>query len=181
MSRTILPVWLTTAAAAIIVGVTAGDAFLTWLPVVLAGVLLLTFAIQLILSRKEELVTRMIFSIGGALVILIVATVVVLFCFLAVVGRLSVQIGISALIPAMISGGILAHVSDRALFGHVRDFIHTGWLIIDFADVAIVAGIVWLAVAFTLRLRALRRSSQTIVFEFPVLRAVIVDNQRAAA
>ena len=76
MSRTILPVWLTTAAAAIIVGITAGDAFLTWLPVVLAGVLLLTFAIQLILSCKEELVTRMIFSIGGALVILIVATVV---------------------------------------------------------------------------------------------------------
>ena len=76
MSRTILPVWLTTAVTAIIVGVTAGDAFLTWLPVVLAGVLLLTFAIQLILSRKEELVTRMIVSIGGALVILIVATVV---------------------------------------------------------------------------------------------------------
>lgn len=76
MSRTILPVWLTTLAAAIVVGITAGDAYLTWLPVVLAGVLLLTFAIQLVLSRKEELVTRMIFSIGGALVILVVATVV---------------------------------------------------------------------------------------------------------
>ena len=76
MSRTILPVWLTTLAAAIVVGITAGDAYLTWLPVVLAGTLLLTFAIQLVLSRKEELVTRMIFSIGGALVILVVATVV---------------------------------------------------------------------------------------------------------
>ena len=76
MSRTILPVWLTTLAAAIVVGITAGDAFLTWLPLVLAGVLLLTFAIQLVLSRKEELVTRMIFSIGGALVILVIATVV---------------------------------------------------------------------------------------------------------
>jgi hypothetical protein len=76
VSRTILPVWLTTLAAAIVVGITAGDAYLTWLPVVLAGVLLLTFAIQLVLSRKEELVTRMIFSIGGALVILVVATVV---------------------------------------------------------------------------------------------------------
>jgi hypothetical protein len=76
VSRTILPVWLATAAAAIVVGITAGDAFLTWLPVVLAGALLLTFAIQLILSRKEQLVTRMIFSLGGALVILIVATVV---------------------------------------------------------------------------------------------------------
>ena len=76
MSRTILPVWLTTLAAAIVVGIVAGDAFLTWLPLVLAGVLLLTFAIQLALSRKEQLVTRMIFSIGGALVILVAATLV---------------------------------------------------------------------------------------------------------
>ena len=76
MSRTILPVWLTTLALVIVVGIVAGNAFLTWLPLVLAAVLLLTFAIQLVLSRKEELVTRMIFSIGGALVILIIATVV---------------------------------------------------------------------------------------------------------
>lgn len=76
MSRTILPVWLTTLALAILVGVLAPTAYLTWLPLALAFVLLLTFVIQLILSRKEELVTRMIFSIGGALVILAVATVV---------------------------------------------------------------------------------------------------------
>ena len=79
MSRTILPVWLTTLALAIVVGVVAGNAFLTWMPLALAAVLLLTFAIQLVLSRKEQLVTRMIFSIGGALVILVVATVVLAF------------------------------------------------------------------------------------------------------
>lgn len=76
MSRTILPVWLLTLAAAIAVGVLAGSAYLTWLPVVLAGVLLVTFTIQLTLQRKEETVTRMVFSIGGALVILLIATVV---------------------------------------------------------------------------------------------------------
>ena len=76
MSRTILPVWLTTLALAILVGIVARDTFMTWMPVALAGVLLLTFVIQLLLSRKEELVTRMIFSIGGALVILVVATAV---------------------------------------------------------------------------------------------------------
>ncbi len=76
MSRTILPVWLVTIAAAIAVGVLAGPAYLTWLPIVLAGVVLLTFTIQLALQRKEETVTRMVFSIGGALVILLVATVV---------------------------------------------------------------------------------------------------------
>ncbi len=76
MSRTILPVWLVTIAAALAVGVFAGPAYLTWLPIVLAGVALLTFAIQLTLQRKEETVTRMVYSIGGALVILLVATVV---------------------------------------------------------------------------------------------------------
>jgi hypothetical protein len=43
---------------------------------VLAGATLLTFVIQLALQRKEETVTRMIFSIGGALIILLGATVV---------------------------------------------------------------------------------------------------------
>ena len=76
MSRTILPVWLLTLAAAIVVGVLAGAAYLTWLPIVLAGVVLVTFTIQLTLQRKEETVTRMAFSIGGALVILLIATVV---------------------------------------------------------------------------------------------------------
>jgi hypothetical protein len=76
VSRTILPVWLITVAAAIAVGVLAGSAYLTWLPIVLGSVVLVTFTIQLTLQRKEETVTRMIFSIGGALVILLVATVV---------------------------------------------------------------------------------------------------------
>ena len=81
MSRTILPVWLTTIALAVVVGVVARETFMTWLPVALAAVVLLTFVIQLLLSRKEELVTRMIFSIGGALVILVAATVVLALLF----------------------------------------------------------------------------------------------------
>ena len=81
VSRTILPVWLTTLVLVVLVGVFAGEAYLTWLPLVLAAVLLLTFVIQLILSRKEQLVTRMIFSIGGALVILLLATAVFALVF----------------------------------------------------------------------------------------------------
>jgi heme/copper-type cytochrome/quinol oxidase subunit 4 len=81
VSRTILPVWLTTLALAVVVGVVARETFMTWLPVALAAVVLLTFVIQLLLSRKEELVTRMIFSIGGALVILVAATVVLALLF----------------------------------------------------------------------------------------------------
>jgi hypothetical protein len=76
VSRTILPVWLTTLVLVVVVGLAAGAAYLTWLPLALAAVLLVTFVIQLALSRKEELVTRMIYSIGGAVVILGLGTLV---------------------------------------------------------------------------------------------------------
>ena len=79
--RSVIPVWVIALAGAIVVGVLAPStsstgAALTWLPIVLAGCVLLTFAIQLALQRKDGLVTRMMASLGGALVILAVATAV---------------------------------------------------------------------------------------------------------
>ena len=72
--RSILPVWLAAAAGAVIVGLFAPDAAFTWLPVVMAGAILLTFVIQLALQRKEGLVSRVAASVGGAVVVLAVAT-----------------------------------------------------------------------------------------------------------
>ncbi|MDP9028073.1 MAG: hypothetical protein M3N46_11080 [Actinomycetota bacterium] len=74
--RSVIPVWVIALAGAIVVGVLAASTALTWLPLVLAGCVLITFAIQLALQRKEGLVTRMMASLGGALVILAVATAV---------------------------------------------------------------------------------------------------------
>ena len=70
--------WLAVLAGAVLVGAFAGGAFLTWIPVVAAGAVLLTFVIQLSLQRKEGLVNRMIASIGGSVAILAVATVVLI-------------------------------------------------------------------------------------------------------
>lgn len=75
-SRSVPPVWFAALAGAVVVGVFAGDRFLTWIPVVAAVSVLLTFVIQLSLQRKEGLVNRIIASIGGVLVILAAATVV---------------------------------------------------------------------------------------------------------
>jgi multisubunit Na+/H+ antiporter MnhB subunit len=72
--RSILPVWLGAIVGAVLVGVLAPDAAFTWLPVVMAGAVLLTFVIQLALQRKEGLVSRVAASIGGAVVVLAVAT-----------------------------------------------------------------------------------------------------------
>lgn len=71
----VIPVWVAALAGALVVGVVAPDAAFVWLPVVMAAVILLTFAIQLGLSRKEGLVSRIVASLAGALGILVVATV----------------------------------------------------------------------------------------------------------
>ena len=75
-SRSVPPIWLAALAGALLVGVFAGDRFLTWIPVVAAAAVLLTFLVQLSLQRKEGLVNRIIASVGGVLVILGAATVV---------------------------------------------------------------------------------------------------------
>ena len=72
--RSVIPVWVVALAGAIAVGVFAASASLTWLPIVLAGSVLLTMAIQLALQRKEGLVTRMMASLGGALLICALAS-----------------------------------------------------------------------------------------------------------
>lgn len=72
--RSILPVWLGAVVGAVLVSVFAPEAAFTWLPVVMAGTVLLTFVIQLALQRKEGLVSRVAASVGGAVVVLAVAT-----------------------------------------------------------------------------------------------------------
>ena len=72
--RSVIPVWVVALAGALAVGVFAASSSLTWLPIVLAGSVLVTMAIQLALQRKEGLVIRMMASLGGALVICAVAS-----------------------------------------------------------------------------------------------------------
>ncbi|GAB2978753.1 hypothetical protein [Frigoribacterium salinisoli] len=75
---TIVPVWLLTLAAAVVIGVTSsGDDAYLWLPLALAGAVLVTFVLQLATSQKDGLVSRTMLSTGGSLVILALATLVV--------------------------------------------------------------------------------------------------------
>ena len=81
--RSVIPVWVIALGGAILVGVFAPRSSdtggpLAWLPIVLAGSVLVTMAIQLALQRKEGLVTRMMASLGGALVICAVASGILL-------------------------------------------------------------------------------------------------------
>jgi hypothetical protein len=73
----IVPVWVVAIVGAVLVGViiTPADLY-RWLSLVLAVTVLLTFIIQLALPTKEGLVLRMAASIGGAVILLAVATAV---------------------------------------------------------------------------------------------------------
>lgn len=77
-------VWLATAVGALAVVLFAPSAHqFTWLPLVLALAVILTFIVQLSLQNKVGLVSRITLSLGGALVILMVATLVLLPSLLA--------------------------------------------------------------------------------------------------
>ena len=100
---------------------------------------------------------------------------------MGVIGRWAVQIGIPPLIPTLVAAGMAAHAIDRVRFGSVRDFLSTGWLIIDVGDIAVVIGLVALGIVFAIRMRQLRNASQWVMFERPTLRAVVVDSDLARA
>ena len=63
--------------ATIIVGLTSpGYDFLTWLPIVLAAAIILTFCVQLAIRRKEGFNGRLNLSAGGSFVIVAVAALI---------------------------------------------------------------------------------------------------------
>jgi len=74
--RSVVPVWALAVLGAVAVAVFApvASAPLVWIPVVMAAAVLLTFTIQLSLARKEGLVERIVASLAGALIVLVVAS-----------------------------------------------------------------------------------------------------------
>jgi len=73
--NSIVPVWVAVLLGTIAVGLfSSRDEHFTWLAIVLAGGVILTFVAQLIVPVKEGLVLRVMTSIGGSVLILAVAT-----------------------------------------------------------------------------------------------------------
>lgn len=71
----IVPVWVVAIVGAVLVGtISHPDGIYGWLSIVLVVSVLLTFIIQLALPTKEGLVMRTAASIGGAVILLAVAT-----------------------------------------------------------------------------------------------------------
>jgi hypothetical protein len=75
--KSIVPVWILALVGVVLVAVFAapGD-HLEWLPVVLGGSVVATFAIQLAVPRKTGFVSRATLSVCGVVVLLAIATAV---------------------------------------------------------------------------------------------------------
>jgi hypothetical protein len=73
----ILPVWALAIIGALVVGIASEpDDHLVWLPIVFAAAVISAFTIQLAIRRKEGFVTRVMTSTGGALVVLVISTLI---------------------------------------------------------------------------------------------------------
>ena len=79
MSRTVataLPVWLAVVAALVAVAVVVPIAgWWSLLPAIAAGAVLLTFVLQVSLQSKDGLVSRMLVTVSGVVVLLLIASV----------------------------------------------------------------------------------------------------------
>ncbi len=75
--RSVIPAWLLVVVGALLVGFLSPRAdAIGWLPVVLFGGVIVTFAIQIGVDEKVGLVNRVMVSLGGSVIILAVATAV---------------------------------------------------------------------------------------------------------
>lgn len=74
----IVPVWLASVVAAVLVGVLATRDASSWLGIALALSVILAFAIQLAIKKKEGFVLRVMASVTGAVIVLGVTTAVLL-------------------------------------------------------------------------------------------------------
>ena len=74
----IVPVWVLSLVAAVLVAVLVTTDASTWLAIALAASVIIAFAIQLGIQKKEGFVLRIMASVTGAVIVLGVATAVLL-------------------------------------------------------------------------------------------------------
>ncbi len=71
---TIVPVWAVALVGCVLVALLDPDGYLIWLPLLLALSLLLAFVVQLAVGNQRGFVDRVMASVGGAVVVLAIAT-----------------------------------------------------------------------------------------------------------
>ena len=78
---------------------------------------------------------------GGSLSMMVVVTIAGIVAFGAYVVTQAVLGRLPAWVPGLLLGGAASNLADRLLFGAVRDFVPTPWVLWNLADLAVVVGI----------------------------------------
>jgi lipoprotein signal peptidase len=146
------------------------------------GVVIVDQAAKTLAARAAPTAHNRALAFGlarGPATVLALSSILMLGLFVLVIGRWTVQLGISPVFPALIAGGGIANAMDRVRLGAVRDFIATPLAVVNVADIAVLGGAVALFLALILRVRSLRVASCHIALEMPRLRATIVCDDRA--
>lgn len=78
---------------------------------------------------------------GGSLPMMVLVTVAGIVAFGAYVVWQAVRGRLPAWVPGLLLGGAVSNLADRLLFGAVRDFVPTPWVLWNLADLAVLLGI----------------------------------------
>ena len=78
---------------------------------------------------------------GGSLAMMVLVTIVGIVAFGAYVVWQALRGRLPAWVPGLLLGGAASNLADRLLFGAVRDFVPTPWVLWNLADLAVLLGI----------------------------------------
>ena len=78
---------------------------------------------------------------GGSLSMMVLVTVAGIVAFGAYVVWQAVRGRLAAWVPGLLLGGAVSNLVDRLLFGAVRDFVPSVWVVWNLADLAVLVGI----------------------------------------
>jgi signal peptidase I len=98
--------------------------------------------------------------VGVSYLLTMVVAVAVLVGFGGYVLRAASAGRVAWWVPPLLIGGALSNLIDRALFGAVRDFVLTPWVILNVADVVVVVGVLAFGVAATRQVKRHPKSAQ---------------------
>ena len=95
-------------------------------------------------SAVTHPVTNAEFSLGlagGSLPMMVLVTIAGVIAFGAYVVWQAAHGRLPAWVPALLLGAAVSNLADRLLFGAVRDFVPTPWVLWNLADLAVLVGI----------------------------------------